>query len=46
MNIEAHQFVHEAAHSKYPVKNIKVTYTLGYFIIGRTIILNAMCEIN
>jgi len=26
MNIDAHQYVLEAAHSKYPVKNIKVTH--------------------
>jgi len=25
MNIDAHQYVLEAAHSKYPAKNIKVT---------------------
>jgi len=26
MNIDAHLFVHEAAHSQYPVRNIKVTH--------------------
>jgi hypothetical protein len=45
MNIDAHQYVREAAHSKYPAKNIKV-YKLGYFITGRTIALNAACTLT
>jgi hypothetical protein len=45
MNIDAHYYVHEAAHSKYPAKKNK-GYTLGYFLIGRTIILNTMCKLS
>jgi hypothetical protein len=40
MNIDAHEYELEAADSKYPAKN--KGYTLGYFLIGRKIILNAL----